>query len=98
MSPYEKEYMQMLDDTFVKYPIRCGDGSCTVKTPGEVSRLANSTLMGTFEKTLVYMLHRAGITYADAFNHRLTPDGPQRWNATQARKRFLAASHGTRVS
>ena len=81
----EKKHMRLLDDTFVRYPIRCGDGSCSMKSIGEVARLTNSTLMGTLEKTLTYMLHRAGITYADAFNHKLSAEGPGLWNATRAR-------------
>ena len=64
---------------------------------------ATATLEGSLEKTLAFMLHRAGITYADALfdlNHtRSKAKGsgpskiavPQQWTATQERKQGFAA-------
>lgn len=84
----ERAHMAMLDDAFLRYPYRCGDGSCAgthqANAPvPELIRLANSTLEGNLEKTLAYMLHRSGITFVDAFNHRR--EDPAIWNATRHR-------------
>ena len=59
----ERGHMQMLDHRFLQYPFRCGNGVCG---DGRV-RFANSTLESTLEKSLAFYLHRAGITFADAY-------------------------------
>lgn len=62
----EQSHMHLLDERFLFYPIRCWDGSC--KDDGPNGRQGeNSTLEGSLEKTLAFMLHRAGITYVDAY-------------------------------
>ena len=79
----ERQHMAMLDDAFFRYPYRCGDGSCS-GAMSEVRRKANSTIEGNLEKTLAYMLHRAGITFVDGLDRK--PQDPAFWNATQHRK------------
>ena len=89
-------YMDMLDHRFKKYWSRCGNGSCnSAKFPdGPPGGGGNATLEGSLEKTLVFMLHRAGITYADAFfdvdnpgskRERKIPS-KQDWGATRERR------------
>ena len=59
--------MRLLDNRFMHYPTRCWDGSCKHEGRKYYRKGENSTLEGSLEKTLAFMLHRAGITYVDAF-------------------------------
>ena len=93
LGPAELEHMEMLDHRFLRYPNRCGDGSCALSV-GQ-----NSTLHGSLEKTLAFMLHRAGITYVDAFFDILPKAGkvpsPQEWGRTRQKRREV--EEGLRV-
>ena len=104
LGPKELAHVRMLDDHFLRHPFRCGDGSCSSReTQNKKPIDATATLEGSLEKTLAFMLHRAGITYADALfdlNHtRSKAKGsgpskiavPQAWTATQERKQGFAA-------
>ena len=96
----ERAHMTMLDTAFYRHPFRCGDGSCGPSNPNatatEIMRLANSSIEGNLEKTLAYMLHRAGITYVDAFNHQRKD--PAFWNGTRHRNREAGRASRTRTS
>ena len=87
LGPPELAHMAMLDNRFARYFWRCGDGSCSVVDDrGYMSphvRGANTSLRLNLEKTLTYMLHRAGITYVDGYNHK--HGNPADWNATRQR-------------
>lgn len=94
LGPAELQHMHMLDDRFIRYPNRCGDGSCALSV-GE-----NSTLHGSLEKTLAFMLHRAGITYVDAYFDVVPKAGkvpsPQEWGRTRQRGKEI--EEGLRVT
>ena len=89
----ELAFMRMLDHRFGRYPFRCGDGSC-----GFGTRVDNSTMEGGLEKFLAFMLHRAGITYADAFfdvsNGRKALSA-QSWEFTRERRARIGSSNST---
>ena len=85
----ELPHMRMLDARFARYPNRCFDGSCNL-TVGD-----RSVLMDSLEKTLAFMLHRAGITYVDAYfdvpangKGSKTPS-EQAWSRTRERRAAL---------
>ena len=85
----ELPHMRMLDARFARYPNRCYDGSCNL-TVGD-----RSVLMDSLEKTLAFMLHRAGITYVDAYfdvpangKGGKTPS-EQAWSRTRERRAAL---------
>lgn len=71
ISAEERTYMQALDDEFRRYVLRGPGGSATSNPPSRyslrIAAAANSSLEGSLEKVLVYMLHRAGITYVDSY-------------------------------
>jgi hypothetical protein len=78
----QRQHMAMLDMRFGRYPNRCFDGSCPLSV-GD-----NSTLEAALEKTLAFMLHRAGITYVDAYfdlqqGRKVLSE--QAWGATRER-------------
>ena len=104
LGPRELEHIRMLDRRFLHYRTRCYDGSCKFP-PGaygvneSTEAAAQGTLQGGLEKTLAYMLHRAGITYVDAYftvngtsrtAGRQKQPSAQTWSATQDRKSWFA--------
>ena len=91
--PAERLLAQRLDGSFNKYPNRCYDGSCNLSV-GDAS-----TLQSSLEKTLAYMLHRAGITYVDQYfdviNGRKVPV-PTVWDRTRGRRDALISAGAMR--
>ena len=96
----ERAHMAMLDDRFHRFSRRCGVGSCNF---GPESFGDNSTLEEALEKSLVYMLHRAGVTYVDAYfdipphsskTNPFSHSSPQDWNATRERRESFGALPG----
>jgi hypothetical protein len=97
----ELAFMQMLDERFLRYPYRCSDGSCTGDNGALSVRAENGTLEGGLEKVLAFMLHRAGITYVDAFfdvkNRRKEPSA-QSWESTRQRRNHVGFNSYTNSS
>ena len=89
----ELAFMRMLDHRFGRHPFRCGDGSCGYDS--KAIHVDNSTMEGGLEKFLAFMLHRAGITYVDAFfdviNGRKVPSA-QSWEFTRERRARIGSS------
>jgi FkbM family methyltransferase len=112
LGAHQRAHMRMLDDSFLRYAYRCGDGRCTARGTSQSEeraldeRVADAhqkgsfdTLEGGLEKTLAFFLHRAGITYVDAY-YAVSAKGAksprlQEWNATRERRRSFAALANT---
>ena len=112
LGPRQRAHMSMLDDQFLRYPYRCGTGQCTrtgataAEEEAVDKKLADSrkqrsfdTLEGSLEKSLAFFLHRAGITYVDAYfavsAAKVKSFRPQDWNATRERRSSFSALAGT---
>ena len=111
----ELAQMAQLDDLFMRYPNRCSGGLCSHPvsnnwTQEQESQMQGGSLLLNQRKTLAFMLHRAGITFVDAFYDVLAlsyigkrPSSWNRtlsvrdWNATRVRRAQFLARTSSRV-